>query len=328
MAKKNEITYICQCCGEDLKETEYSKSASFLNQRTGRLPYCKGCCSELFDRLLVEQQDEMKALYKFCMMLDVYFDKDLVNTLLANKTTTANLGNRYMNKMGLVQYRNKTFSDTKCFINVFSVTEDNLEELMYIDTEKEKENALKQAKNKVTPEMITRWGVGYEYDEYLFLEERYQTCLNTYVNDNPASIWDYQEMCINYLELRKNRGNPAAQKNYQEMIDKIQKGCKMKIAQLDNSEDEDASFGRFIDRIEMYEPCDKRLPFFEDIDKIRKYIKRFFVLPFARELEIMDSNTINELLDGEKIEDYSDVNKIYKEIENNNIEDEKDEETE
>ena len=79
-------------------------------------------------------------------MLDVYFDKDLVSTLLANKTTTANLGNRYMNKMGLVQYRNKTFSDTKCFINVFSVTEDNLEELMYIDTEKEKENALKQAK--------------------------------------------------------------------------------------------------------------------------------------------------------------------------------------
>ena len=47
------------------------------------------------------------------------------------------------------------------------------------------------------------------------------------------------------------------------------------------------------------------------------------MLPFARELEIMDSNTINELLDGEKIEDYSDVNKIYKEIENNNIEDEK-----
>ena len=41
VAKKNEITYICQCCGEDLKETEYSKSASFLNQRTGRLPYCK-----------------------------------------------------------------------------------------------------------------------------------------------------------------------------------------------------------------------------------------------------------------------------------------------
>jgi hypothetical protein len=63
-----------------------------------------------------------------------------------------------MNKMGLVQYRNKTFSDTKCFINVFSVAEDDLEELMYIDTEKEKENALKQAKNKVTPEMITRWG--------------------------------------------------------------------------------------------------------------------------------------------------------------------------
>lgn len=313
MAKKT--TYTCCCCNYDLELTEFPKSASFLNKQTGRLPYCKGCCSEFYDRLLVEQQDEMKALYKFCMQLDIYFDKDLANTLLANKKATSNLGFRYINKMGLVQYRNKTFSDTKCFINVFPVSEDDLEELMYIDTEKEKENSLRQAKNKVTSEMIARWGTGYECDEYLFLEERFQTCLNTYVNDNPASIWTYQEMCINYLELRKNRGNPTAQKNYQDMIDKMQTSCKMKIAQLDNSQDEDASFGKFIDRIEMFEPCDKRLPFFEDIDRIRKYIKKWFVLPFAKELEIMDSTVIDELLGGEEMEDYSDINKIYEEQE-------------
>ena len=29
---------------------------------------------------------------------------------------------------------------------------------------------------------------------------------------NPASIWTYQEMCINYLELRRNRGNPYCSK--------------------------------------------------------------------------------------------------------------------
>ena len=139
--------------------------------------------------------------------------------------------------------------------------------------------------------------------------------LNSYENNNPASIWTYQEMCINYLELRRNRGNPTAQKNYQDMIDKMQTSCKMKISQLDNTEDESASFGRFIDRIEMYEPCEKKLPFFEDIDGIRKYVKKWFILPFAKELGIMDKNVIDELLNGEDIEDYSDVNKIYKEQE-------------
>ena len=36
----------------------------------------------------------------------------------------------------------------------------------------------------------------------------------------------------------------------------------MKISQLDNTEDESASFGRFIDRIEMYEPCEKKIAIF------------------------------------------------------------------
>lgn len=314
MAKKKETTYTCLSCGYDLFETEYAKSASVLNKQRGRLPYCKGCCGDFYDRLLVELQDEMKALYKFCMQLDIYFDKDLANTLLANPTKmNTNLGLRYINKMGLVQYRNKTFADTKAFVNVFPISEEELEEIMYINAERNKEEIKKKQKDMVTEEMINRWGIGHEPDEYLFLEERFQVMLNSYDNSNPASIWDYQEMCINYLELRKNRGNPTAQKNYQEMIDKLQKGCKMKISQLDNTEDETASFGRFIDRIEMYEPCEKKLPFFDDIDGIRKYIKKWFVLPFARELEIVNPDVVDELLEGEQIEDYSDINKIYKE---------------
>lgn len=313
MAKKDE--YVCQTCGYSYEISEFAKSASYLNKLTGRLPYCKSCCSEFYDRMLMEQQDEMKALYKFCMQLDIYFDKDLATTLLSNKKATNNLGFRYINKMGLVQYRNKTFTDTKCFINVFSISEEDLDDFMQVNTEKEKEDMIKEAKSKITPEIIARWGVGYEYEEYLFLEERFQTMLNSYENNNPASIWTYQEMCINYLELRRNRGNPTAQKNYQDMIDKMQTSCKMKISQLDNTEDESASFGRFIDRIEMYEPCEKKLPFFEDIDGIRKYVKKWFILPFAKELGIMDKNVIDELLNGEDIEDYSDVNKIYKEQE-------------
>ena len=314
MAKKKEVMYTCLSCNYDLVETEYPKSASVLNKQRGRLPYCKGCCAEFYDRILVDLQDEMKALYKFCMQLDIYFDKDLANTLVG-KSSNNNLGLRYINKMGLVQYRNKTFSDTKSFVNVFPISEEELEELMYINAEKSKEEIKKKQKDLITEEMIKRWGTGYEPDEYLFLEERFQTMLNSYENSNPASIWDYQEMCINYLELRKNRGNPTAQKNYQEMIDKLQKGCKMKISQLDNSEDETASFGRFIDRIELYEPCEKKLPFFDDIDGIRKYIKKWFVLPFSKELEIANPDVVDELLEGEQIDDYSDINKIYKEQE-------------
>ncbi len=133
-------------------------------------------------------------------------------------------------------------------------------------------------------------------------------------------------MCINYLELRKNRGNYQAQQKLQEMIDRLQKGCKMKIAQLDNTEDDNASFGRFIDRIEMFEPCEKKLSFFDDIDNIRKYIKKWFTLPFARELEIINEEDIDNVLEGEQIDDYSDINKIYEEQKRSGLEEDDGEE--
>ena len=57
MAKKDE--YVCQTCGYSYEISEFAKSASYLNKLTGRLPYCKSCCSEFYDRMLMEQQDEM-----------------------------------------------------------------------------------------------------------------------------------------------------------------------------------------------------------------------------------------------------------------------------
>lgn len=47
----------------------------------------------------------------------------------------------------------------------------------------------------------------------------------------------------------------------------------MKLSQIDNDDDDNACFGKFIDKIELYEPCNKKLPFFEDIDGIRQYLK-------------------------------------------------------
>lgn len=35
----------------------------------------------------------------------------------------------------------------------------------------------------------------------------------------------------------------------------------MKLSQIDNDDDDNACFGKFIDKIELYEPCNKKLPF-------------------------------------------------------------------
>lgn len=300
----------CTSCGAEQDIKEFAPSFSFVNKNTKRLTICKSCCSELFDRNMVKYQDEMLALYRLCMELDLPFIKNLANTILSkNKNSDKNLGFLYLSKMGLVQYRNKTFENDMVFLNIFGINEEELHDLMYVNAEKNKEEIMKKQENIITPEVIKRWGKDLEIEDYIFLEDRYSVMLNSYDDKNPSSIWTYQEICYNYLLLRKERGNPSSQKNLQEMISRLQSDCKMKLSQVDSSEDESACIGKFIDKVENYEPCDKKLPFFEDIDGIKKYIKKWFVQPFAREHGIASK----EVLQGEEVEDYTDLNTIYKE---------------
>lgn len=310
-AKKTVNKITCISCGKEQEESNFAPSYTFQNRKTNRLAMCKTCCGELYDRILLQYQDEKLALYRFCMILDVCYNKDLAEkTILKSSSSKSNVGVSYLSKMGLIQYRNKTFENDIQFINIFGLSSADLENLMYINTEKVKEEIKKESKKIITPEIIARWGKDLDQEDYMFLEDRYNTMLQAYDDSNPSSLWTYQEICMNYLGLRKERGNPTAQKNYQEVISKLQADCKMKLSQIDGSDDEEACMGKFIDKIENYEPCDMPLPFFKDIDRIRKYIGRFFTQPFAREHGL----AMNKYVDDD-IEDYQDINKIYEEVE-------------
>lgn len=180
--KKEPLKKIkCTSCGEERVEKEFGKSYSFRDKLTGRLPICKACCAELYDRLMLDYQDEMKALYRFCMILDLYFSKDTAMALISkSRNNENNLGYLYVIKYNLVQYKNKTFSDTNTFINIFGMTDEEMEEVLYLNTEKTKEEIERKTKEFLTPEILNRWGTDLELQDYQFLEERYNQMLEAY----------------------------------------------------------------------------------------------------------------------------------------------------
>lgn len=182
MAKKQDVEKVmCTACGNLYVKTEFSPSSSFKNKKSGRLEICKNCCGDLYDRLMLKYNDEIKAIYRMCMIEDLYFSKDLINTIIGNsKNSDKNYGFIYVNKMGLVQYKNKTFEDSKDIMNVFDISESDFQDMLFLNAEKSKENAMKESMKIITPEVIARWGKDYEVSEYAFLEERYQIMLNSY----------------------------------------------------------------------------------------------------------------------------------------------------
>ena len=60
------------------------------------------------------------------------------------------------------------------------MTDEEMEEALYLNTEKTKEEIERKTKEVVTEEVIKRWGTDLELDDYIFLEERYNQMLEAY----------------------------------------------------------------------------------------------------------------------------------------------------
>lgn len=275
----------CTRCGSYADvDADFLVSYSKMNKSSIRSSICKKCIAEVYEEYLAEYGDERKALFRLCMLLDVKYDSKVANSIIvkASNDNNVHVARSYMGKMGLRQFRQKTFNDSDDIINIWSMSNEELDELVNNeDTYKMSKSDEERIKEEIlTTEVIRRWGYGRTPQDYQFLEDRYSTLVEAYNSKNPTSLWDYQELSLLYLDLRNNRDNPTNLKSINEQIGKIQDRNKLTLKQQDVDTDE-ASFGVFIQKIEEEEPCEDRLEEFEDVDGIFYYIKKWLVKPFA-----------------------------------------------
>ena len=78
----------------------------------------------------------------------------------------------------------------------------------------------------------------------------------------------------------KDNVNPKIINEINASISKIAGDCKMKEAQIDDSEDDNLRFSKFIEMREEYEPIPKEEKY-DDYDNIHKVWLEDFVKPFA-----------------------------------------------
>lgn len=281
MAKVKRVKK-CTCCGEEKEYSSFYKSQSPMFKIDEKCPICKDCMQKIYDENLQHYKDMEKALYKTLFSLDIYFDLKLCKRCLIDVyNTDKSILRAYMSSINLVQYKGKTAQDSPPF-NIFDIPEEDFQafELEELDM---KEPIL------ITKDIISRWGEGKSNEDYLYLQDKYETMCNTYDNRNPSNLWVYEQIALNFLDIKKERekNNPnfTKIKTLQESNSKLMGDCKMKISQVDNSEDENVCFGTFIKQIEDYEPIltNER---FEDYDNIYKSWKEDFREPFAQAMKL------------------------------------------
>lgn len=290
MAKKREGTQKCTSCGRTYEKHLgfYLSASEMYKENEGRMHICKECVVKMFDRFVEHYGDEEKALYRVTLLLDGYFDNNILNIIYANaRKTNSNLARVYFQKINaLKQYKTKTSFDSMKIMS-----EDDL----LIGNESVDKKVSTQEESFVTTEMLRRWGKGLVEEDYIYLEEKYQELIAVYDHKSPVQRMLYENMSRTQLEAEKARrnGNLVAYEKMMTTLSKLMADGNIKPVQESSVSDDDASFGNFINKIENEEPIPEPLEFFKDVDNFRKYVTEWFVKPFARVFEL-DSDSVLE----------------------------------
>lgn len=311
--KKVSNKLICTKCGEEKVPTTgfYLSHSLMYKHNKGRMPICKDCVVDKFRELKEVYKDDKKALFHLCMMLDVYFSEELVESAYkqveASTTNEDGLVKIYFQKVNsLMQYKGKNSIQSDKLILDMNVLH-KLENQYKLDLEEKKRN--KEIYDDIVndTDIIKRWGTGWKAEEYRELEEKYQEWMDHYEHDTLAQQKLFRE--LSELEVQKSKarqeGDKNAYKNLSELVSKKMSDANIKPAQKKILGEEDGEIlGVMIREIENNEPIAECLPQFKDVDGIESLIVRTFLKPFARvyglangEEEIELSDEIKESLD-------------------------------
>ncbi len=290
MAKVSQQQKKCLKCGQELTLGSFYKSQSPMFISDNKIPICKECCLAIYEENLQHYKDCEKALYKTLYSLDIYFDIKLVKrSLIDTYNSNKHIFKVYMSNINLVQYKGKTAKDSPPF-NIWDIEEEEFLEF-------EIENEIEPKYFKITREMIDRWGSGRTNDDYIYLEDMYNTMIKTYDTSNPMSVETYKQIVLNYLDVKKLReGKNPDNKKIGEILkinSMLQADCRIKDVQASNDED-NMYWSMFIEEIEWSEPIPQPEKEFQDVDGIKKYIKKWFVDPFAKSRKLKENSGDNQ----------------------------------
>lgn len=287
MAKQSKRLKKCTRCGEEKEFGSFYKSQSPLYKVDQKCPICKDCMIEIYEENLQFYKNEEVALYKTLYSLDYICDIKLIKRAMIDcYNTDKHILKVYASSMNLVQYKGKTAKDSSPMPSLWNIPEEDFQSY-------EIEDINIKTPVLITKEIIQRWGEGRSNEDYLYLEDMYDTMIKTYDTTNPISVETYKQIVLNYLDVKKLReGKNPDNKKIGEILkinSMLQADCRIKDVQASNDED-NMYWSKFIEDIEWTEPIPKPEKEFQDVDGIKKYIKKWFVEPFAKSRRLKENN--------------------------------------
>lgn len=173
----------CRRCQQVKSVAHFSKATNTYIDTNGFLSICNQCASDIInDYLKAYKNDYKKAMYAFCMQLDIKYDEDIAERVENDKKI-------YPNRSIPTMYINNIVKS----YNGDSITFN--------------EKALNVLKDDEVPEnLVEKWGE-WSASEYKFLEAKYKEYIDEFGAYSASEKDNFITLCILILRSRNDPSN-------------------------------------------------------------------------------------------------------------------------
>lgn len=272
LPKKRSEFYCTRCPRHfTIQEKNFAKVPSPLYYNNdGYLHICNHCLVELYDHYLEVLGSEEAAIKRMCLKFDLYYNPKIIGMTRGGATNNSRI-KKYVSKLGLSQYRNKTYDDTLDEEVALTIADKELLGINVSDT----------TDINVSKAAIERWGPFFEPEEYPKMNFDFKVLSQQIVNMDYAQETLVRDLCK--IRVQQDR---ALRDNDVDKYDKLTKLYQSTLKNLNikkegNEIGENDCFGSYIADIEKYAPCEyyKDRKLYWDFGKIKEYCERFVFRP-------------------------------------------------
>lgn len=291
----------CRKCQETKDETRFYKATDSLIDSNGFMSVCKTCCTDIYNAFFLEEKDISRTILRVCRILNIRYDTDAVDSTIQQVATYSEKGAVSDNIFGM--YKSKLISVQKTRIGERGNTSDyTFEEPSVLPPSVKLEGDEKEIES-----LEQFWGIGFDYEDYSFLEKELSEWKKTSKCDTKAEESLLKEICHKQLDIRKKRLSGGVTGNLVKELQDLMKTAavdpsKVSASQTGKSFD---TFSNFIKVIEQNEPADyyKDKKLFADYDNIGFYFEKYVTRPLrnfvtlSRDFNVSDDDNEEDAVD-------------------------------
>jgi hypothetical protein len=279
LTKKKSTTpkKVCLKCQKEKNTTEFFLSNSDLHTDK-RYPVCKMCLKENLDI------NDLNSVQDLLMQINRPFLMDLwISSVDESKRTGRDAFGLFMKN---VQFNHKTLT-----------WKDSIFEIQHVKESIDVASTLNT--NSISDELINKWGFGYENEEYIAFERKYNMLKNNYQEKTAM----HTEALLTYIryrvkeEISTAKNDMKSAKEWGQLAQKAAQDAKINPSQLSKSDLSDGldTFGQLVRTVEQAVDIIPILPQFRERPQDKVDFTLWCYINYVRDLKGLPLATYDEI---------------------------------